>query len=217
MFNELEPYLESTAVFFAHHQGLHFSSQQEAARYVERVKAEIRQAIKHSNAVMVEGLTCFKEMNLGYVSTLSAKLLKHLDSSKKLAKLIEQEIVGNDQAAFEFINAVHQVYDCGDVQKEYNAILVLMRFFPLHPQPYIYYGSWLWRKEGIAAAENFYTKMVQEMEDPALDYAAADCLFKNKNKSKAKELLERALKNTETSLEMYGEVREMIVDLLGKC
>jgi hypothetical protein len=217
MLNETEKHLESAIALAAQQQGLSFASHSDAQRHLEKTKEEIRQAFLHCNAALTDGLNYLKEMNCGYVSTISAKLLKSQHSSKKLSKLIEQEILVNEDIVEQFINAINTFYEWEDNQTVQNAVTVLMRLFPLHPQPYIYLGTLIWRTDGIAGAEMYYSKIVEAIEDPALDYFAADCLYKNGNKDRAKELLLRAMHNTTTSPDMYQDIRQLILKLLEQC
>jgi len=217
MVSDIEKQLEHAIALSAQYQGISFASHRETQRHLEKTKLEIRQSFLHCNAAMQEGLRYLKEMNCGYVSVISAKLLKSLGSSKKLSKVIEQEILANDGAIEQFIEAINVFYEREESQIVQNAVTVLMRLFPLHPQPYIYLGTLIWRNDGIAAAEIFYSKIVEVIEDPALDYFAAECLYKNANKNKAKELLLRALHNTTTSPDMYRDIRQLIIKLLELC
>jgi predicted Zn-dependent protease len=214
---EIEQHIETVAALTAEQQGISFFSHREAQRHLDNVRAEVRSAFKHSNAALNNGLRYLKEMNCGYVSTVSAKLLKHMHSSKKLAALISQEIEMRSDAAEQFIEAVNRFYDWEDNQTVMNAVAVLMRLFPLHPQPYIYLGTLIWRQNGIEAAVAYYGKIVEAIDDPALGYFAADCLYKSGDVQKAKQLLLRALDNEVTSSEVYADVRQNIIELLECC
>ena len=66
-------------------------------------------------------------------------------------------------------------------------------------------------------AEIFYTKIVEALQDPALDYFAADCFIKNGNKEKARNLLQKSQKNKLLSMEKYSNVRQSIGELLAQC
>jgi len=217
MDSQIENQLERAIALSAQHQGINFSSHAEAQRHLAKTKAEIHQAFLHCNAAMQEGLKYFKEMDCGYVSAISAKLLKSMRSSKKLSRLIEQEMLTGDGAIEPFIEALNTFYEREEVQIVQNALTVLLRLFPLHPQPYIYLGTLIWRNDGIAAADLFYSKIVAAIEDPALDYFAAECFYKNGNKNGAKELLLRAMHNTTASPDMYRDIRPLIIKLLEQC
>jgi hypothetical protein len=92
-----------------------------------------------------------------------------------------------------------------------------MVLFPFHPQPYACYATLIWRKEGIEAAAAFYTQLVGAMEDPVLDYFAADCFIKSGNHTKARELIQRALAKTQPSLQEHQELRQHLLELTRRC
>jgi len=212
MINE-EIVIEQFATEMFRHQGIQFTTERDARRSLETTKSQIRLSLRQSNVMMKEGLTLLRGLGLGYVSALSNKLLNSLHSSKKLSRLIELEFVNNDQAMPQFMAAMTAMENCAEDQKQ-SVITVLMALFPAHPQPYVYLGSAIWRTEGIAAAEIFYSSIVDAIENPALDYYAADCLYKNNNITRAKELLFRALQNLQESPERSEDLKREIIILL---
>jgi tetratricopeptide (TPR) repeat protein len=221
MSQEIEDFIDHVAANVAQQQELQFSSQQEARRYLEKTKLEIRHSLKEGNEVLMQGLNFIKEKNHGhvhgYTSAMADKLLKHLNSSKKLAQIIETEIMNNERALLFFSEMVGGFYDCGDFYQEECVISVFMALFPLNPQPYVFYGTMLWRRDGIDAAENFYDKILKVIQEPGLAYFAADCFYKNGQKKKAKDLLEQTLNCAQMSLEKYNDVKQQMLTLLGQC
>jgi tetratricopeptide (TPR) repeat protein len=217
MHNEIGNYIENAITDTAQQQGINFSSHREAQQYIKKSKSEIRRCFREGKTSVKAGLIYFKDMNDGFVSAVSGKLLKHLNSSKKFTRLIESEITNNDQAMPLFMEAIHSIWDRGDVHAEQCVITALMGLFPMHPQPYIHLGTLIWRKEGIDAAEAFYAKVIVVIEDPALDYFAADCFYKKGNIDLCKELLKRAWSKAEKSPEIYSDIQNKIILLFGKC
>lgn len=217
MFSEIENYVAEVAEHIVQQQKLTFNSYDEAQRHLRSTHSELHQSIQQGNKLLMQGLMYFIEMKLGFVSTTSSNILKHLDDVEKLSEIIESQIRKNDSALPLFMEAMSRFYDCGDFHKEQCVIAVLMGLFPLHPQPYVYLGTLIWRKDGIAAAEIFYTRIVKELEDPALDYFAAECFYEKGTINKAKEILQRALKNAEMSPAMYGDLKQEMLGLLKKC
>jgi tetratricopeptide (TPR) repeat protein len=167
--------------------------------------------------MLMEGLCILRDQGQGYVASISKKIIQHLESSKKLSQLIENEIIKNEQSMSLFMDAVDSFYDCGDFHQEQCVISVMLALFPLNPQPYVYLGTLIWRRDGIAVAEHYYEKIVKVLVDPALDYFAADCFFKNGNKDQAKELLQRALDEAKKAPEMYQDTKPAMLALLEKC
>ena len=221
MFNESDCFIDDITLRFVQSQGCNFTSHHEAQRHFEKTKLEIRKLIKQSNSQFIEGLSYLKECNQGpvhrYVSGVADKILKHLDSSKKLNKIIETDILNFDRSLLYFSDVINEFYDCGDFRKELCLISVVMALFPFNAQPYVYYGSLLWRQEGKDAADVFYTKIVEALHDPALDYFAADCFIKNGNREKAKKLLLQSQKNELLASEKYSNVKQNIQELIAQC
>jgi hypothetical protein len=219
--NEIDDFIESVAIHVTQQKGVRFSSQKEAQRYIEKTKLEIHHSLKQGNQVLMQGLNFIKEKNHGhvhgYTSAVADKLLKHLNSSKKLAKIVETEIMNNSQALLFFSEMVGEFYDCGDFYQEECVIAVFMALFPLHPQPYVFYATMLWRRDGIQAAEAFYEKIITVIKDPGLNYFAADCFYKSDNQAKAKALLEETLNCEQLSLGDYSDIKQQILALLAQC
>ena len=92
-----------------------------------------------------------------------------------------------------------------------------MALFPGFPQPYIFSANLLWREHGIEVADAFYSKLIEAIEDPALDYFAADCFFKNEKISEAKKLLDRALSHTSIMSDNYAEIKMWASSLRKQC
>jgi len=221
MFSESDNFIDNVTQVVLQNQGLHFASQREAQQHLDKTRTEIRSLMRQSNALFVEGLNHLAQNSLGhahpYVATVAAKMLKNLDSAKKLKKIIDADVIGRELSLLFFSDAVNAFYDCGDYHKELCVISVLIALFPLNAQPYVYYGSLLWRKEGKESAEMFYSKIIEVIHDPALDYFAADCFIKNGNGGKARELLQNAQKNPLMAEDIYKNVKQHIHDLIGQC
>jgi tetratricopeptide (TPR) repeat protein len=217
MYNELENYVEKVAENIIQQQMLSFSSHAEAQKQFEKTKLQVRQSIQHNDALFLKGLNYLIELKQGYVSTVAVELLKYLHEPEQVAAIIESQVMKNTEALPLFMEAMNHFYDCGDFAKERCVIAVFMGLFPMHPQPYIYLGTLIWRKDGIDEAESFYAKLIDALEDPALDYFAADCFYENGNTDKAKQILYRALRNTELSPVMYSDIRQQILALLERC
>jgi len=221
MHTELNQFIESIAVGAAKEKGLHFSSAREAQQYLEKSKLQIRQLIHEGNVNFFEGLQLLTENSEGhvrqFVAGVAGKILKNLDSTKKLNKIIEDDIIKNDRALLFFSDVINEIQEAGDFHKELCALSVLMTLFPANPQSYVYYAAYLWRKEGKAAAELFYSKITEVLQDPALDYFAADCFIKNGNRPKARKLLEKSLERGLISHENYDNVKKNIQELMERC
>ena len=188
-------------------QHLSFSTFEEARQHLIKTRKEIDLCFQQGNAMLVEGLHCLQTNSdghvHGYVASTAAKLQKQLHSSKKL-KAVIREILQNQSSLLYFTEAVTALCNRGDFHQEQCVITVLMALFPLNPQPYICYGSMIWRKDGIDAAEVFYTKVIEFIRDPALLYFAADCFIKNGRRDKAMDALQCALAMTEQSNDLEG-------------
>jgi len=217
MNNQLEEQIDSIAVNVIQHQGFSFSSHHELQRQVEQTRSEIRQSLKQGNALLMQGLTLLKENDCGYVSEICKKLLKHSQSSKKISKIIDTEILNNDRSLSLFLESVSRFHDCGDFYKEECVLTAFISLFPDHPQPYAFYGTLIWRRDGINAADEFYSKLIKVIHEPGLDYFAADCFLKNGNKEKSKNLLQQTLNYQQTTQESYCGVKQKIIDLIQEC
>ncbi|MET3106104.1 tetratricopeptide (TPR) repeat protein [Oxalobacteraceae bacterium GrIS 2.11] len=201
----------------AQQRRLSFGSFSEAQGYLAAARNEIDHALQESSVLLAKGLAEFAALDRYYVSALCFDLLEHIGQPLALAEICEARVVHNDTAYPQFMDAMNYFYDCGDLEREQSAIAVLMLLFPTHPQPYVYQGTLIWRKDGIAAAERFYIEMVEMMEDPALDYFAAECFYEIGSIDKARDVLRRAQINTNMSPTMYAEIRERIAVLMGRC
>jgi hypothetical protein len=217
MLNEIENCVAQLAENVVHQQMLTFSSHNEAQRYLEKTRLEMQLSIQHGNVLLAKGLRNFIDTNHEFVSTTSAEILKSLEDPEKFSEIIGSRLMRNDSALQLFMDTANYFQDRGDVETELSVIAALMALFPLHPQPYVCLGSLIWREDGIAAAEQFYSRVVQAIEDPALDYFAAECFYRNRSVGKAKEILQRALINTDASPVMYTYIRLLIVALLERC
>jgi len=209
--------MEDIVAHVIRQQGLSFSTHKEAQQYLNKTKKQIQACCQQGSGMLMEGLNYLQEKKEGYVhsyvSAMAGKLLKHVQSSKKL-KTVIAEITQNERSLLYFTEAVKEYADCGDHQKELCVTSVLLILFPLNPQAYIFFGTLIWRKEGIAAAEVFYDKVIEFIQEPALYYFAADCFNKNGNKEKAKELIELALAKVELSNDSYG--RQHLLEFLDQ-
>jgi hypothetical protein len=190
MYLELENQLENIAVIVAKQQVGSFSSQRAAHLYLEKTKADIRQILKQSSPLLIKGLSYLTENDQGqahsYVAGVSAKLLKHVDSSKKFNRIVESEIWTNDYSLTHFTEVLDEYIDCGDIDKEECLIGTVLALFPLNPQPYIYLGSLVSRKNGVEDAAAYYAKITEVIQNPALYYFAAECFYQNRDKDQAK-------------------------------
>ncbi len=217
MRNLFDDHLEDIVGNIIRQQGLSFSSHNEAQQYLKKTKKQIQACCQQGSTLLVEGLKTLKEKNQGYVhgyvSEMSGKLLKHLRSSKKLKAVIE-EITRYERSLMYFTEAVKGYAGCGDHQKELAVISVLLTLFPLNPQAYIFFGTLIWRTDGIAAAETFYGKVIEFIQEPALLYFAADCFNKSGNKEKAREIAQQALSKTDEMNDSYG--RQHVLEFLEK-
>jgi len=221
MFIESDNFIDNITNLVIQNQGLSFSTHREAQLHLDKTRTDIRKLMRQSNTLFVEGLNYFAKTSLGdahsYVTTVAAKLLKNLDSAKKLKKVIDTDIMSKELSLLYFSEAVSEFYECGDYHRELCVISVLIALFPLNAQPYVYYGSLVWRQEGKAAAEIFYSKIIDVIHDPALDYFAADCFIKNGNSGKARELLQNSQKNPLMAEDIYKNVKQHIHDLIEQC
>lgn len=217
MRNNFDDQIETISISYARQQGLSFATHAEAQQYLKKTKKEICSCIQQGNSMLLDGLTYLQEKQgdpvHSYVSATASKLLKHLDSSKKTKKIIE-EILDNEHSLSYFSEVIKAYMDCGDDYKERCVYSVLLALFPLNPQGYICFGSLIWRAEGIASADRFYTKVTETLQDPALYYFAADCFVKNGDSEKAKEILKRALNMLDSSDD--AEARYQVCEFLNQ-
>lgn len=217
MEKEIDEYIEKLTEAVTQQQGIDFKNQKDAEEHAKKTSQEIRHLFQQSNIVLGEGLKCLSEQKTGFVGDVSKKLLDNLASPVEMVKIIEAEIRNNQEALKMFSEAVNSYYDCGDYHLEQCVLSVFLMLFPLYPQPYACYATLIWRKDGIQAAETFYSQIVDSMEDPVLDYFAADCFVKNGNHQRAKELVERALDKTQNPTEEQLDLRAHLFQLQRRC
>ncbi|MCD6025598.1 MAG: hypothetical protein K0R08_117 [Solimicrobium sp.] len=213
---DTDSYIKEIAVAVAQQQGIQFKSLKEANDHTEKTTQEILHLLQQSNTILQEGLQILSEKSTGFVADFSKKLLDQLQSPGPFTKIVAEDLQQNEQALKLFSEAVNSFYDCGDYHIEQCVLSVFMMLFPLYPQPYACYATMIWRKEGINAAETLYSQLVAAMEDPVLDYFAADCFVKAGNQIKAKELVQRALEKLQTLPEQQ-ELREHLLQILARC
>lgn len=209
----IDNFINDLAVAMNQQRGIQFKSLKEATEHTEQTTQEIRYILQQNSIMLKEGLRCFSERCSGLVADISKRLLDNLQSHAELTKIIETEIQSSELALQAFSEAANSFYDCGDYHLEQCVLSAFMMLFPLHPQPYACYATLIWRKEGITAAETFYAQLVDSVQDPVLDYFAADCFAKAGNEKKAKELIQRALEKTQTSLQEHHEIRQHLLEL----
>lgn len=217
---EIEEQLETIASQVVQQQAVYFSSLKEAQNHLKKIKTEIRHLVEQGNKTLIKGLTYLTADNQGhvhgYVAGICAKLLRHIDSSKKLNKIIESDIFSNENSLLFFSEAAEKFIDCGDLEQEQCVLTVLMALFPLNPQPYIYFGSSIWRNDGIDAAAAFYTEVLKVIPNPAIYYFAADCLYRKGDKDHARELLQCGLEHARKSPELYRHIEQLIAAFIQK-
>lgn len=218
---ESDIFIDNITQLVIQNQDLSFSSQREAQRHLDKTRTDMRKLMKESNALFIAGLHYLKEYEQShthtYVASVAGKILKSLDSAKKLQRVIETEVSNQEMSLYLFSEVVFDLVECGDYHKEVCVIAVVMSLFPLNAQPYVYYGSLLWRRDGKQAAEEFYSRIVEVFHDPALDYFAAECFIKNGNREKAKLLLQNAQNNQLMAQENYKNVKMNIQELIEQC
>lgn len=217
MQKEIDQYIENLAEAVTQQQGIEFKSLKDAEEHAKKTSQEIRHLFEQSTVVLGEGLQRLSDEKTGYVGDVSKKLLANLGTPVEMVKIIEAEVRPNSDALKLFSEAVNSYYDCGDFHIEQCVLSVFLMLFPLYPQPYACYATLIWRKDGIAAAETFYSQIVDSMEDPVLDYFAADCFVKNGNHQRASELVERALNKTQNPTEEQLDLRAHLFQLQRRC
>ena len=213
----MENLIEQLAMSVLKHDGITFHSEKEASRHLERIKADLHHGLRQGNQMLTAGLHYLKELGDGFAASFSGKVLKQLKSSKKLARLIEEEIVQNQQAMPLFLEGIKPFLETDDAHREQCVLSVMMALFPGFPQPYIFSANLLWREHGIDVADAFYTKLVEAIDDPALDYFAAHCFFKNGKTDEAKRLLDRALGHVSIQADNYADIRLWASSLRKQC
>jgi hypothetical protein len=216
-FKQIENFIEELSVAVAQQKGMQFNNEQEADQHQKQTSQEIRQMLQQNSLMLKEGLQIYSERCTGFVADVSRRLLENLEKPTAIAKIIEAEIQGNQQALQAFSEAANSFYDCGDFHIEQCVLSTYMMLFPLHPQPYACFATMIWRKDGINAAETLYMQLVSAIEDPVLDYFAADCFVKSGNHTKARELIQRALSKTQAGLPEHQELRQHLLQLTRRC
>jgi len=219
MSTSIQDPIETMVTHINQRKGIHFSNEAEARRHIERAKSEIIKALKTGGENLLKGLTLLKQLMNTHceVADISNKLLKSLQSTKKLSWLIETKINANYQALSLFANAVSKFCDGENYDEQECVIGVFMALFPANPQPYVFYASMIWRRDGIQAAQDFYDNLTEIVDDPGLYYFAADCHFKNDHPKEARHFLKRCLDHPLTFDESYHEVRRQAHELLTQC
>lgn len=218
---DLNNFIEELAQETIKSQALYFSSHREAQTTLAQTRQKIRSMLDQGGSALIKGLQALAQHQGDYmrshVAGVARKLLKNLNSGKQLNRIIEHELFGNENSLRYFCETASDFSDCSDYEVEACVLYVLLVFFSGNAQPYVYLGSMLWRREGIAAAQNFYSKIVEVIHDPALDYFAADCLIKAGRGFLAHQLLEQSLQNELITTENYRQVHAQIIALMATC
>ena len=214
---DINKYIEDLAVAVTQQQGIQFKSLKDAEEHAKQTSQQIHHLFEQNSKLIQEGLRIYSEKCTGFVADVSQRLLDNLGSPEEVNKIVTNELKENVDALKLFSEAANAFYDCGDFHVEQCVLSVFLMLFPVFPQPYACYATLIWRKEGISAAEAFYEQLVGAMEDPVLDYFAADCFVKAGNAKKAKELVQRALAKTQSSLHEHQELREQLAQLYRRC
>jgi len=208
--NDIDKNLGELAVMLVQQQGIHFATHKEAEKHLDNTTTQLRELLQQSSTMFIEGLKYLTEKNHQPVSDITRQLLEHIQNPKEMAAIIEANILKNERSLEMFSATVNSFYGCGDYHIEECVISVLLTLFPLEPQPFACYGTLIWRKNGIEDAAAFYKSIVDLFETPILDYFSADCFAKSGDKTEARRLLERALKNAQASPEIYEDIMQFI-------
>ena len=221
MHKDLDSFIESLAQATIKQRDCGFSSHREAQNYLSQTKQQIRTVLEQGSTALLKGLQTLSQHQGDqircHVAGIAKKLLKHLNTGKQLNRIIEQELLGNDHALRYFCETANDFSECSDYEVEACVLTVLIAFFSGNAQPYVYFGTMLWRREGIVAAANFYSKIVEVIHDPALDYFAADCLLKSNRRAHARTLLQQSLQHQLITSDSYRHVRQEIISLMASC
>lgn len=209
--------LENIAEAVCQHRGLSFATQQEMQRCLDRTRQEILTLRDQACADLIEGLTILRETTGGhvrnYVSGVAASLLDNVNSLEALSDIIEKLWL-DERSLLYFNDVIDSFYDCGDYHREHCLITVYLTLFPLNPQPYTCFGALTWRRDGIAAAERYYSHMIDVLAHPVVHYYAAECFHKNGNTARAKEVLQHALRNAEKSPDVHSDTKKRLRQFL---
>lgn len=217
----LDSFIEEFAHAAIQERDFSFSSHREAQAYLMQTRQKIRGLLDQGSTALVKGLQCLAQHQgdhmRTYVAGIARRLLKNIRSGKQLNHIIEHELIGNDHSLRYFCEAASDFSETTDDEVEACVLYVLIAFFSGNAQPYVYFGSMLWRREGIVAAERFYAKIVEVIRDPALDYFAADCMIKLNHRAEANELLQRSLQHQLIGTDNYRSVKQAITELMADC
>lgn len=208
--SDIDKSLHDLAAMVIKEQGVHFATYKEAESHIKDTAERLRELLQQSSVMFIEGLKHVSERTEYPAADVARRLLESQKNPQKMAKIIETHIVGDAQSLESFSQVVNSFYGCGDFHVEECAISVLLTLFPMEPQPFACYGTMVWRRDGIAAAENFYKGIVDLFSNPILDYFTADCYAKAGNKIEAKRLLQRALENGQAAPEIYGDIMQFV-------
>jgi hypothetical protein len=206
----LDDQLDLIASEVVRHQEIQFSSAREVQNYLSKVKKDIRHLIDKNNQTFVKGLGYLSSDNQSmvpeFVANISAKLLRHIGSSKKISKIIETDILGNEQSLLMFADAIESYMDSGDIERELCVLTVMLMLFPLNPQPYLYFGASIERTEGLTVAAAYYAEAVKVFPHPIVCYFGAECFFKLGDKVTAKHLLQTGIEQARQTPELHDEI-----------
>ncbi|MET3107128.1 tetratricopeptide (TPR) repeat protein [Oxalobacteraceae bacterium GrIS 2.11] len=213
---EFERHLNELAEMVVRQQGIHFESHTEARSYVKDTTEKLEQLLARGNAMFIEGLRHLIARNQQPVAELASKIVDNLAAPDRVAEIIDRDILKNPASLRLFSEAVNSFYDCGNYQVEESVISVLLTLFPMEPQPFVCYGTLIWRRDGIAEAVSYYQKIVDMFESPILDYFASDCYDKFGNRREARLLLERAFQSGSQAPYLFADVLQLIQSALKK-
>ena len=220
MRNDFNIDVDHVAAMATQDQERNFDSYDNAQQHFTTTRNQILESIQEGNAILVKGLEFlqnYTDHGHSYVADMAAKILRSRHAPNKLKNIIEIDILDNELSLFAFTEAVNSYVDCGDYEKECCVIAVLMTLYPVNPQPYVCFGILIWRRDGIREAADYYSRIIDALDNPVLDYFAADCFLKNGNKSKAREVIFRALATAEKSPEQKNHARKKLFELLAAC
>lgn len=221
MHTDLDSFIETLAQAAVNERDFGFASHREAQHYLAQTRQKIREGLEQGSHTLIKGLQTLSQHQGDhircYVAGIARKLLKNLGAGKQLNRIIEQELIGNDHALRYFCETAGDFSQSSDYEVEACVLSVLLAFFSGNAQPYVYFGTMLWRREGIAVAERFYSKIVEVIHDPALDYFAADCLLQSNRRTQARALLQQSLQHERITSHSYRQVRQDIISLMARC
>lgn len=155
----------------------------------------MKDSIELSNNEFEKGLHHLIERGSFEINNIASNILENFKNPEKVKEIIKTKIHDNPEIAEVFFYCVNDFYDCGDFDIENSLITVILTLFPLHPTPYIYLGTLIWRRNGLHKAEKYYNIIITMFDDPTLNYFAADCFSRAGDKNKAYDILESAKNN----------------------